>query len=105
MRFMSSPAHSVREMWDTFQDFRVARKKAAAKREADAAQSRTSTFVSEDFEEPVEAPEIVIEDLSEAEKDRRAEEDYIPILDEPHLATHVMHFANQVADIHERIKK
>ena len=100
LRVATSPAMNVADAWTAFKDYRASKKKAKAEAEANA--STTDLNAS--------TPEIVVEDTppTPGEEPEEAEEELDtvpPIMEAEHVATPIMHAANGISDIHERIKK
>lgn len=97
LRVATSPAISARDAWTAFKDYRASKKKAKDETGVDVADANDS-------------PQIVVEEATPdavTEQDATQEEidTVTPILEAEHVATPIMHAANAISDIHERIKK
>ncbi|GJE86136.1 hypothetical protein PsYK624_022160 [Phanerochaete sordida] len=104
LRVATSPAMNVADAWTAFKDYRTAKKeKKKAKADAEASASASTA----DLNAPV--PEVVVDDTpaTPVEESEVAEEELDtvpPIMEAEHVATPIMHAANGISDIHERIK-
>lgn len=104
LRVATSPAMSVHDAWTTFKEYRASKKKAKA--EAAKTDAADSTVSTPEVEAPV--PQIVVDEAPAVENELDTAQDELdtitPVLEAEHVATPIMHAANDISDIHERIK-
>lgn len=104
VHFVTSPAMNVKDAWDTFKEYRASKKKA--KKDKDGVTVDEVSVEVETQTTSTSVPEIVVEE-DPITKENMTEEEVIVthLLEEEHLASPILHIANRIADIHERVKK
>ena len=94
LRVATSPAMNVKDMWSAFKEYRASKKKSK------------NDALEKSAEIKVNTPDIVFEDVPVSNDiNVDGEEAVTDLLEEEHLAGPILHIANQISDIHERIKK
>lgn len=97
LRVAASPAMNVKDLWATFKEYRTSRTKVKS--------AQDSQTIKADARLPEES-HIVVDEIDDTKEPTSEEEDIVTsLLEEDHIWGPILHIANRIADIHERIKK